>query len=85
MQTVKRFLVLILLLVGSIPVYAQEDRPALVCVPSMQAEIPGDENGNHIVYAIVVVPSSSVMDKNATWLEWERMWPTKYSVGASSE
>jgi len=36
------------------------------------------------VYAIVVLPSENVLNKNAAWLAWEAQWPTRYRLAPTS-
>ena len=82
MRTVRPCLVAIVgSLVLSGVVHAQEEsRPALVAVPSFQAELPDGTP----VYAIVVIPAENVLNKNAAWLAWEQQWPTTYRLSAPS-
>ena len=69
------------LVVGAMTATAEEVRPALVVVPSFQAELPDGTP----VYAIVVVPAENVLHKNAAWLAWEQQWPTRYRIKSSDE
>lgn len=86
MQTVKLYLALILASSLLLPLaWAEESkqpkRPALIAVPSFQAEM----SDGTPVYAIVVIPSENVLNKNEAWLEWERKWPTTYRLNTINE
>ena len=49
---------------------------SLVVNRAMQAELPDGTP----VYAMVVVPSENVLNKNQAWQEWDVQWPRKYQV-----